>query len=61
MSGVGEPENPRRRLQLRLPVRLSSELADCAQRSGISVGAFARLLLENAMSSHPATASEAVR
>ncbi len=61
MSSVAEHENRRRRLQLRLPVHLSAELSDCAQRSGISVGAFVRFLLENAMSSHPATASEAVR
>ncbi|MGI8564808.1 MAG: hypothetical protein ACR2MZ_14880 [Candidatus Dormibacter sp.] len=61
MSSVAEPENQRRRLQLRLPAQLSAELGDCAQRSGISVVAFVRLLLENAMSSHPATASEAMR
>jgi hypothetical protein len=48
----------RRRLQLRLPAELTANLEHCARQSGISVCALVRLVLEDAVTSKPNTASD---
>ncbi len=50
--------------KMRLQVRLTSDLygaaAECAERSGVSLGSFVRLLVEDALASQPKTVPEAL-
>ncbi|HYL08038.1 MAG TPA: hypothetical protein VEU76_05785 [Candidatus Udaeobacter sp.] len=49
-----------RRLQVRLAQNLYEEAETCAQRSGVSLGSFIRLLLEDALASKPNTVPAAL-
>ena len=49
-----------RRLQLRLKPGLYEAAAGCAGRSGVSLGAFVRLLLEDALATEPSTVPAAL-
>jgi hypothetical protein len=51
----------RHRLQVRVPGELQVALENCARRSGISVGALARLALEDFMAGAPGTAVDALK
>ena len=50
----------KRRLQVRLPVELFDAADSCATRSGVSLGSFVRLLIEDSLASQPKTVSEAL-
>jgi len=50
----------KRRLQVRLPAELFTAAENCATRSGVSLGAFVRLLVEDSLASRPRTVSEAL-
>lgn len=50
----------KRRLQVRLASELYSAAADCAQRSGVSLGSFVRLLVEDSLAGQPKTVPEAL-
>jgi hypothetical protein len=49
-----------RRLQVRLAQDLYEAAATCAKRSGVSLGSFVRLLLEDALASKPVTVPAAL-
>jgi hypothetical protein len=50
----------KRRLQVRLPAELFAAAQSCAMRSGVSLGSFVRLLVEDSLASKPSTVSEAL-
>ena len=50
----------KRRLQVRLPAELLAAAENCAMRSGVSLGSFVRLLVEDSLASQPRTVSEAL-
>lgn len=50
----------RRRLQVRLPGELFTAAENCAARSGVSLGSFVRLLVEDSLAANPRTVSEAL-
>jgi len=50
----------KRRLQVRLTSDLYGAAAECAERSGVSLGSFVRLLVEDALASQPKTVPEAL-
>lgn len=50
----------KRRLQVRLPGDMFSAAEQVAERSGVSLGAFVRLLVEDALATHPRTVPEAL-
>lgn len=49
------------RLQIRVPGQLQRTLEACADRSGLSTVGLVRVLLEEALATSPATASEALK
>jgi hypothetical protein len=49
------------RVQVRLPVELHGALEACAERSGLSTVGLVRVLLEEALATSPATASQALK
>ena len=49
-----------RRLQVRLAPELYGAALDCAARSGVSLGSFVRLLLEDTLAGKPTTVPEAL-
>jgi hypothetical protein len=49
-----------RRLQVRLARDLYEDAAACAKRSGISLGSFVRLLLEDSLAAKPQTVADAL-
>ena len=55
---------PRRSVKRRLQVRLGPELyaaaAACAERSGVSLGSFVRLIVEDSLAAQPRTVPEAL-
>jgi len=53
-------QSTKRRLQVRLPEELFTSAESCATRSGVSLGAFVRLLVEDSLASQPRTVSEAL-
>lgn len=53
-------QNSKRRLQVRLPAELFAAAESCATRSGVSLGSFVRLLVEDSLASQPRTVSEAL-
>jgi len=56
MTAIGR----KRRLQVRLSPELYAAAADCAARSGISLGSFVRLLVEDSLATQPTTVPEAL-
>jgi hypothetical protein len=56
MATVGR----KRRLQVRLASEHYAAAAQCAERSGISLGAFVRLLVEDSLATEPKTVPEAL-
>ena len=49
-----------KRLQVRLVPELYKAAADCAERSGISLGSFIRLLVEDSLATQPKTVPDAL-
>jgi len=56
MAGVSR----KRRLQVRLEPELYGAAADCAAKSGISLGSFIRLLVEDSLAARPITVPAAL-
>jgi hypothetical protein len=56
MAAIGR----KRRLQVRLTSELYRAAALCAERSGVSLGAFVRLLVEDSLATQPKTVPEAL-
>ena len=50
----------RRRLQVRLAPGLYTAAAECAARSGVSLGSFVRLLVEDSLATQPRSVPEAL-
>lgn len=53
-------QSSKRRLQVRLPRELFAAAESCAMRSGVSLGSFVRLLVEDSLATQPKTVSEAL-
>lgn len=49
-----------KRLQIRLGPEATAAVESCAKRSGLSVGAFARLVLEDAVANNPERVTQAL-
>jgi hypothetical protein len=56
---MGE-QSSKRRLQVRLPAELFDAAEGCANNSGVSLGSFVRLLIEDALTPQPRTVTEAL-